>query len=49
MVRLVKVHPHPTRIDLYLDVSAGKITEADKDIVNKILLEELKLCNLGLT
>lgn len=48
MVQLVKVHPHETRPDLYLDVSAGEITENDKELVNEILSEELKLCNLRL-
>jgi hypothetical protein len=42
MVQIVKVHPHESRPDLYLDVSAGEITDADKEIVNEILLEELK-------
>lgn len=49
MVQLVKVHPHETRPDLYLDVSAGEITKHDKEIVNEILLEELKFCNLRLS
>lgn len=48
MVQLLKVHPHETRPDLYLDVSAGEITERDKKIVNEILLKELKYLNLRL-
>lgn len=43
MVQLVKVYPHPKRIDLYGEVSDVKITENDRETVNEILLRELKL------